>query len=186
MSGLWTTRIKVPDEQSGEQRAGKVMHELTFVACSLRLRDQASGRHAQEAEGPVDRIEKDASHGNTPQCRGAGQMAGKDRVYRGEQRLGEVRKNQRDGEKEDSSVPVGRSHLVGLFSDTRVSHRLRFCYQDWLAHVTNDAKAIVSVFEFRWNAGTRRASRDFDVVPPGASARCLSVAHFGSARIAIR
>ncbi|MEA3005887.1 MAG: hypothetical protein QOI94_1156 [Acidobacteriaceae bacterium] len=118
-----------PDEQRGEHRAGKVMHELIFVACSLRLRDQASGRHAEEAEGPKDGVEKDASNGNAPKCRRAGQMTGKDRVHRGEQRLGEVRKNQWEGEEEHSPVPVGRSHYVSLFSDTRVSHRLRFSYR---------------------------------------------------------
>ena len=110
MSGFCTDENQGPDEQGGEQRAGKVVHELIFVSCSLRLRDQASGRHAQEAEGPEDGVEKDASHGNAPQCCRAGQMAGEDRVHRGEQRLGEVRKNQWEGEKEDSPVPVGHSH----------------------------------------------------------------------------
>ena len=148
------------DEQSGEQRAGKMMHELIFVACSLRLRDQASGGHAKEAEGPEDGVEKDASNRNAPQCCRAREMAGKNRVHRGEQRLGEVRKNQWEGEEEHSPVPIGGSHSVSLFSDT---NRLR---QNPLSKVTNDPKAVISVLKLRWNAGARRASRDFDVVAP--------------------
>ena len=106
------------DEQRGEERAGKVVHELILVARSLRLRDQPSGGHAQEAEGPKDRIEKDAANRNAPQCRRPGQMAGKNRIHRGEQRLGEVRKNQWEGEEKHSPVPVGRSHSVSLFSNS--------------------------------------------------------------------
>ncbi len=99
-----------PDEQSGEKRSAKVMHELIFVSRAVRLRDQAGGRHAQKAKGPVDGVEKDASHSYAAQRRRARQMAGEDRVHRGEQRLREVRENQWEGEKEDSPVPVGHSH----------------------------------------------------------------------------
>ena len=88
------------------------MHHLVLISGSMRLCDQAGGRHAQKAEGPVDGVEKDAAHGNAAQCGGAGQMTGEDRVHHGEQRLGEVRKNERDGEQEHSPVPVGHSHDV--------------------------------------------------------------------------
>jgi hypothetical protein len=100
------------DEQCGEQRAAEVVHDLVLISGPMRLRDQAGGRHAQEAEGPVDGIEKDAAHGNAAQCCRAGQMAGEDRVHHGEQWLGQVRKNELDGEQEDSPVPVGHSHDV--------------------------------------------------------------------------
>ena len=104
-----------PDEESGEQRAAEVVHELILISGPVRLRHQAGRRHAQEAEGPVDGVEKDASHGNAAQHRRAGQMAGEDRVHHGKQRLGQVRKNERDGKVKDSPVPVGHSHdLVDL------------------------------------------------------------------------
>ncbi len=104
-----------PDEQRGEQCAAEVVHHLILVSGPVRLRDQPGGRHAQKAEGPVDGVEKDASHGNAAQRCRAGQMAGEDGVHHGEQRLGQVRKNERDGQQKDSPVPVGHFHgLVGL------------------------------------------------------------------------
>ncbi len=87
-----------------------MVHELILIAGPMRLRHQAGRRHAQETEGPVDGVEKDASYGNATQHGRAGQMAGENRVHHGKQRLGEVRKNERDGEVEDSPVPVGHSH----------------------------------------------------------------------------
>jgi hypothetical protein len=99
-----------PDEESGEQRAAEVVHELILVSGPVRLSDQAGRRHAQEAEAPIDGVEKDASHGHAAQNRRAGQMAGEDRVHHGKQRLGQVGKDERDGQKEDPPVPVGHFH----------------------------------------------------------------------------
>ena len=101
-----------PDEARGEQRAAEVMHELILVSGPVRLRDQTGRRHAQEAEGPVDGVKKDAAYGNTTQRCGAGQMAGEDGIHHGKQGLSQVGKNERDGEEEDSTIPVGHSHDV--------------------------------------------------------------------------
>ncbi len=59
-----------PDEESGEQRAAEMVHELILVPGPVRLCHQAGRRDAQKAEGPIDGVEKDASHGDAAQhCR---------------------------------------------------------------------------------------------------------------------
>ena len=104
------------DQESGEERPAEVVHELILISGPVRLRDQAGRRHAQEAEGPIDGVEKDASDGYAAQSRRARQMTGEDGVHHGKQWLGEVRKNEWDGKEKDSPIPVRHSHDgVGLF-----------------------------------------------------------------------
>src|ERR1700750_164031 len=60
---------------------------------------------------------------------------------------------------------------------------VRSCFTE---PVANYPKAIISVTEVRRDAGTCRASRNLDLVPPGASARSSSLALFRPLRISIR
>lgn len=50
----------------------------------------------------------------------------------------------------------------------------------------NHAKAIIRVFELRRDAGSSRASRHLDLVPPRASARSFSLAILRSSRVPVR
>ena len=127
-----------PDEACGEQRAAKVMHELILVSSPVGLRDQTGRRHAQEAEGPVDGVKEDAADGNTTQGSGTGQMTGEDGIHHGEQRLSQVGKNERDGEEEDSTVPVGHSHgcvYLGFHIDG--------CFANWLRSLRFDSCPVL-------------------------------------------
>jgi hypothetical protein len=97
-------------QQGGDQRAPEVVHELVLVSGPMRLSHQAGRRHAQKCEAPIDGVEKDASHRHASQNRRARQMPGEDRVHHGKQRLGQVGKDERDGQNEDPPVPVGHFH----------------------------------------------------------------------------
>src|SRR5439155_8317040 len=50
----------------------------------------------------------------------------------------------------------------------------------WVLDTARDPKAVVRILELRRNTGTRSATRHFDVVPPGASARGAASARFRS------
>jgi len=41
----------------------------------------------------------------------------------------------------------------------------------WVLDTARDTKAVVRILELRRDAGTRSATRHFDVVPPGTPAR---------------
>src|SRR6202034_1022449 len=96
-----------PDGQRNQKSPSKVMQQLILVLSPMSLRHQAGGRHAQKAKGPENGVEKDAAHRHSTQRSRPRQMPRQNRIHRRKQRLGQIRKDQRDGEQENPPVPVG-------------------------------------------------------------------------------
>jgi hypothetical protein len=114
---------------------------LVFIACSVGLRDEASRRHAEKAEGPEDTVEKDAAHGDSAQRRRSRQMAGENGIHCGEQRLGQIRENQGNREEEDSPVPIG--HWID--STVRVSRDSRLESREYIYLLLPPSQGLVSI-----------------------------------------
>ena len=90
-----------------QQRASEMQPQLLMVLCSISLRHQACGAHAQKAEGPEYGVEEDAAHGHAAERRRSRQMARENRVHCREQRLGQVGEDKRNRQQENPPVPVG-------------------------------------------------------------------------------
>src|SRR5271155_1869243 len=52
--------------------------------------------------------------------------------------------------------------------------------------ITGYSKAVIRILELGRDAGAGRAARNFHMMPPRSSARCLALAVHGTARIALR
>ena len=82
------------------ERAEQDAHALRKVALAIGLRGQPPGSHAEEAEHPVNHVEKHASHGDGPDVGRVAQMACDGHVCQSQQRHGDVGHDGRQGNAE--------------------------------------------------------------------------------------
>ncbi len=92
------------ERERDDQRAHHVQADAGGVAGAVRLRDEAGRAHAQEAEAPEHEIEEQSAERDAAEILRAVEVAGDGRVHRAEDRLGQVRQDDREREREDAPV----------------------------------------------------------------------------------
>lgn len=90
-----------------DQRAQQVQADSGGVAGAMRLRDEAGRPHPQETESPEHEIEEQPAERDTAQVLRAVEVARDGRVDGTEDRLGQVREDDREREREDTPVRDG-------------------------------------------------------------------------------
>ncbi len=96
-----------PNDGGQQQGAYQRGAQRRTVPGAVRLRDEAGGTHAQEAEAPEHKAEEQAAGGHTAQVGRIRQVAGHGGIDRAKDRLGQVGEDDRECQRQHAAMPAG-------------------------------------------------------------------------------
>ncbi len=101
------------ERERDDQRAQQVQADPGRVAGAMRLRDEAGRPHPQEAEAPEHEIEEQPAERDAAEILRAVEVAGDGRVDGAEDRLRQVREDDRERERENAPMRDGGRRAAG-------------------------------------------------------------------------